>query len=91
MSRMSELHDDLSTIHTILLGQRQVSTDVFNSIDPKKEPFGRNLWASRIECINDLLLEIEAAGVVWPGNVVQLNVEPETLRNNGQFDDMEYD
>ncbi|QHJ81934.1 MAG: hypothetical protein [Bacteriophage sp.] len=84
MSRMSELHDDLSTIHSILLGQRQVAT--LKLAEAKAHtPLDVQHWTGRIECINDLLLEIEAAGVVWPGNVV------ETLRNNGQFDDLEYD
>jgi hypothetical protein len=28
---------------------------------------------SRIDCIDDLLLEFEAAGVVWPDNIVSIH------------------
>lgn len=79
MSLMSELHDDLSTIHAILLGQRQVAMDVVtkhNMADSIKDrlPYPALLMMrARVQCIDDLLLEFEAAGVVWPDNVVELS------------------
>ena len=80
MSRMSELHADLGEIHAILLSQRKVAQDTYER--SKGDAFMRNRWITRIECIDDLLLEFEAAGVVWPSvttdgrkptNVVELN------------------
>lgn len=70
MSHMSELHDDLGTIHRILLGQRLLLT---------KQREGAYMgghndlyhWDSKIEVIDNLLLEIEAAGIKWPTNVVE--------------------
>lgn len=70
MSRMSEQHDDLSTIHAILLGQRKVAQDKI-----KEGGAFSTFWRTRRDAIDDLLLEIEAAGVVWPDNVVELNVQ----------------
>jgi hypothetical protein len=67
MSRMSERYDDLLTIQRILLGQRKVQQDLIKSCG-----YGTMSGNARIECINDLLLEFEAAGIVWPGNVVSL-------------------
>lgn len=69
MSRMSELHDDLTSIHQILLGQRKVAQDQVDSYDTG----GESEASIRVSCINDLLLEFEAAGVVWPDNVVSLD------------------
>lgn len=68
MSRMSELHDDLAQIHVILLGQRKVAADRMKS-------FGYGTFAdiNTVEVIDDLLLEFEAAGVVWPDNIVELH------------------
>ena len=71
MSRMSEVHNDLASIHAILLGQRKVATN------HKKNLYmgGSNDFIevnARINCINNLLLEFEAAGVVWPDNVVSI-------------------
>ena len=75
MSRMSELHDDLTSIHQILLGQRKVAQDGADKtrMNSDVEPAIHAMWTGRIECINDLLLEFEAAGVVWPDNVVSLD------------------
>lgn len=75
MSRMSEVHQDLESIHQILLGQRKVAQDLadkhehWNDVECCR-------WkeqVARVQCIDDLLLEFEAAGVVWPDNVVELN------------------
>jgi len=74
MSRMSEQHQDLSTIHAILLGQRQVAADNLRAARINT-PLEVSMYMSRIECIDDLLLEFEAAGVVWPDNVVELNAQ----------------
>ena len=77
MSRMSELHDDLSQIHAILLGQRKVAIkqarafSINADVDPS--PFAKAL--GMVECIDNLLLEFEAAGVVWPDNIVELHHE----------------
>lgn len=78
MSRMSEQHDDLSTIHAILLGQRKVAKDAFDQAINNGAVQGAKVYAYRIGCIDNLLLEIEVAGVVWPGNVVSLDVDPIT-------------
>lgn len=68
MARMSDCAQDLESIHNILLGQRQVAQNALKSAS-----WGMyDRLSCRIECINDLLLEFEAAGVVWPGNVVSL-------------------
>lgn len=66
MSRMSEQHDDLTTVHAILLGQRKVAQDKLN----EGGAFS-TFWRTRRDAIDDLLLEFEAAGVVWPDNVVE--------------------
>lgn len=76
MSHMSEVHQDLESIHNILLGQRKVAQDQINKLTESHKTVLLSVvqgLESRIECINDLLLEFEAAGVVWPGNVVELN------------------
>lgn len=79
MSRMSQLHDDLSTIHAILLGQRKGAQ---RKIDAMIKSWGMpiceksamfSIFLERAQCIDDLLLELEAAGVVWPDNVVGLH------------------
>jgi len=72
MSRMSEQHQDLSTIHAILLGQRKVAQD---HADRAWTEAIKNLWLEHVETFDNLLLEIEAAGVVWPDNVVELNAQ----------------
>lgn len=72
MSRMSELHDDLSTIHAILLGQRKAATDRIK-VTSYYDTFTMDALEHRIDVIDDLLLEFEAAGVVWPDNVVSLD------------------
>lgn len=69
MSRMSDCAQDLESIHNILLGQRQVAV---NNMAHSNGVGEYNHWQARVVCINDLLLEFEAAGVVWPGNVVSL-------------------
>lgn len=74
MGIMSERHDDLVTIRNILLGQRKVAQDVTRNRGNPSE--ARAFYQSRIECINDLLFEIEAAGIVWPDNVVELGAPP---------------
>lgn len=69
MSVMSELHSDLTTIHQILLGQRKVAQEQWSNTHvhhPLKLRLG-----GKIECIDDLLLEIEAAGVKWPDDVTE--------------------
>jgi hypothetical protein len=70
MSRISEQHDDLSTIHAILLGQRKV---IVKQRENAYMNGAMNLsdYNTRIEVIDNLLLEFEAAGVVWPDNVVE--------------------
>jgi hypothetical protein len=68
MSKLAEVHDDLSTIHAILLGQRQVAQNAMKSCGFNRVESA--IQHAKIETINDLLLEIEAAGVVWPDNVV---------------------
>lgn len=79
MSRMSELHhtlsqacEDLTHIQQIMLGQRKVAQD--HLVEARKHtPLEVPLYMARIECINDLLLEFEAAGVEFPTNVVTLD------------------
>lgn len=66
MSRMSELHDDLETIHAILLGQRQQAVLNYQNS-------GESFYQGTIRCIDDLLLEFEAAGIQWPDNVVEID------------------
>jgi len=75
MSKLSEVHDDLTTIHAILLGQRQVA--MINAQTGKHGSMAQ--WEHRMEVIDDLLLEFEAGGIVWPGNVVEV----EFSRENG--------
>ncbi len=71
MARMSDCAQDLESIHNILLGQRQVATDQLkNTLCHSRSAL---VLSGRIQCIDDLLLEFEAAGVVWPDNVVSLN------------------
>lgn len=76
MSRMSEVHQDLESIHQILLGQRKIATlsarAAAINADVDLASFAKYL--GQVECIDNLLLEFEAAGVVWPDNVVQLEV-----------------
>lgn len=72
MARMSDCAQDLESIHNILLGQRKVAQDQFNKLHHSQQPRQSIEWGARIQCIDDLLLEFEAAGVVWPGNVVSL-------------------
>ena len=74
MSHMSDFAQDLESIHNILLGQRQVAADNLRAAR-LNTPLEVSMYMSRIECIDDLLLEFEAAGVVWPGNVVELNAQ----------------
>ena len=78
MSRMAEIHADLGTIHAILLGQRKVA----QTNGDNAESGGEDHWYSRVDCINDLLLELEAAGVVWPDNVV--DISPQSAWDKGQ-------
>jgi hypothetical protein len=66
---MSDAHQDLESIHNILLGQRQVATIALKEAQANT-PLEVPSYTARIECIDDLLLEFEAAGVVWPTNVV---------------------
>lgn len=75
MSRMSELHDDLTHIHQILLGQRKVAADAVDRLVKagSQNQYTYDLLNRKIDVIDDLLLEIEAAGVVWPDNVVELH------------------
>lgn len=78
MSRMSEQHDDLSTIHAILLGQRKVAIEEsFKAERAGKLTKHVQELIDRANTITDLLLEIEAAGVVWPDNVVSLDLQPQ--------------
>lgn len=72
MSRMSEAHQDLESIHNILLGQRQVAANTLArvAITGTSGEIIKEL-SDRVQTINNLLLEIEAAGVVWPDNVVE--------------------
>jgi len=72
MSRMSEVHQDLESIHNILLGQRQVAINALRRFNALKEGPSINDLRTKIQVIDDLLLEFEFAGVVWPGNVVSL-------------------
>ena len=69
MSRMSDCAQDLESIHNILLGQRKVASDNAKNANG---PLAKAAFYQRVEVIDDLLLEFEAAGVVWPGNVVDL-------------------
>lgn len=67
---MSDVHQDLGSIHNILLGQRQVLHNQRQSAYMG----GSNDFAvvdAKIETIDNLLLEFEAAGVVFPSNVVE--------------------
>lgn len=65
MGRMSDVHQDLESIHQILLGQRKVLATT------KVPGFWANReLAARIETIDNMLLEFEAAGIQWPDNVV---------------------
>ena len=91
MSIMSKLHQEasdnkgyLESIHNILLGQRKVAQGRIDSLSlmGSRNPENYRDFNTRIACINDLLLEFEAAGVVWPSvttdgrkpdNVVELN------------------
>lgn len=70
MSRMSEVHDDLTTIRSIMLGQRKVAHD---SIPHGEDITEKCYLQGRVDAINDLLLEFEAAGIQWPDNVVTLH------------------
>lgn len=79
MSIMSDIHqeiaegrDQLETIHNILLGQRQVAALALKA-QPRVSFHQADMLERKIEVIDDLLLEFEAAGVVWPTNVVELN------------------
>lgn len=69
MSRMSELHADLGTIHQILLGQRKVASTLFKRTGGAVTEVE---CQARLDCIDELLLEMEAAGVVWPDNIVSI-------------------
>lgn len=69
---MSDAHQDLESIHNILLGQRKVITIQRNNAYMNGS-MELGVYDARIQVIDDLLLEFEAAGVVWPGNVVELN------------------
>ena len=82
MSIMSELHQEasdneryLESIHNILLGQRKVAQGRIDSLSRmgSRNPENYRDFNTRIACISDLLLEFEAAGVVWPDNVVTLD------------------
>lgn len=78
MSAMSELHQDLSTIHAILLGQRRVAQIGAKCLGALVQPSAQAQieaieYRARVEAINDLLLEFEAAGIVWPDNVEELH------------------
>jgi hypothetical protein len=71
MSVMSEVHSDLCQVHTILLQQRAIANLALN-----KQAKGSELalmLSVRIDCLNDLLLEFEAAGIVWSDNVEVLH------------------
>lgn len=74
MSVMSEVHQDLETIHNILLGQRKILRDQHKKIMEQSGLFKDEL-RFKVDCINDLLLEFEAAGIEWPSNVVELNAQ----------------
>ena len=70
MSRMSEVHQDLVSIHQILLGHRKVAQKLWDKTHVNST---NKMWlGGKIVCIDDLLLEIEAAGVNWPDNVVDI-------------------
>lgn len=74
MSRMSEAHQDLETIHNILLGQRKVASDALIKLaNNGGTQYDSDRLNHKLDVIDDLLLEFEAAGVVWPGNVVEAN------------------
>lgn len=67
-----DLEDHLTHIQQIMLGQRKVAQD--NLVEARKNtPLEVPLYMARIECINDLLLEFEAAGVEFPTNVVAMD------------------
>jgi hypothetical protein len=73
MGRMGDAHQDLMSIHQILLGQRKVAYDTALDLKIrgcKVEAIGYDI---KVGTINDLLLEFEAAGVVWPDNVVSID------------------
>lgn len=84
MSRMSEVHDDLASIHAILLGQRKVAQAQKDYYSPNADVQHCEYteWSARVACIDDLLLEFEAAGVVWPDNVV--DISPQSAWDKGQ-------
>lgn len=74
MGIMSERHDDLVTIRNILLGQRKVAQSGLDRATARNDHENvLTIWQVRIECINGLLLEFEAAGIVWPDNVEVLH------------------
>lgn len=72
MSRMSELHDALGTIHTLMLGARKLAVHGVDmtSMNADVNPVDHAIWTGRLAAIEDLILEFEAAGVEWPDNVV---------------------
>lgn len=86
MSRMSELHADLVAIHQILLGQRKVASDNLR-VARLNTPLEVSMYMSRIECIDDLLLEFEAAGVVWPSVTTDGRKPDNVVSINGREDE----
>lgn len=60
---------ELKTIHQILLGQRKVAQNLMTNLISGESKLYQ---AGKVVAIDNLLLEIEAAGVVWPDNVVSL-------------------
>lgn len=72
MSRMSEMYDDLTSIHQILLGARKLAVHGkdMTSMNADVNPTDHGIWTGRLAAIEDLILEFEAAGVEWPDNVV---------------------
>lgn len=68
MSVMSEVHDSLCQVHAVLLGQRAIANLAHSQqADPTSQL--SLMLVVRIDTINDLLLELEAAGIVWPDNI----------------------
>lgn len=72
---MSDQHQDLESIHNILLGQRKVAQDALTRLvkSGSHNQYTYDLLNRKVDVIDDLLLEFEEAGVVWPTNVVELN------------------
>lgn len=66
MGRMSDLHDDLTSIYTLIMDHRANAIQCIRTAVSLEDTLEANKWRLKVEALDDLLIEIEAQGIQWP-------------------------